>query len=112
MWLRIKPIIISKLLENKKTLTSDSENALKLQILSLSSKDAAIRKLMRSKLLTYLQLVQVNKTSLPSVPPEYVDIRDELKTLANIFKRVTEYNFSVFGDFYEKRLNELFAKPN
>lgn len=97
--MKVKPIIISKLHENKKTLTKDSENTLKLQILSLNNKDAAIRKLMWSHLLTYMRLVQVNRMSLPPVPPEYVDIRDELKALANTFKRVTEYNYSVFGDY-------------
>lgn len=57
-----------------------------------------------------MRLVKTNKT-LPPVPPGYNDISDELQTLANTFKRLTVYNYSVFGEHCEKILDEL-SKPN
>lgn len=110
VWLQVKSVIVSKLQEKEQVLTVDSENALKDQILSLSNKEAAVRKLMWRRLIAYVRLVKTNKT-LPPVPPGYTDISDELQTLANTFKRLTVYNYSVFGEHCEKLLDEL-SKPS
>lgn len=92
--------------EKDQVLTSESENTLKDQIISLSNKDGPVRKLMWRRLVAYVRLVKTNKT-LPPVPPGYNDISDELQTLANTFKRLTVYNYSVFGEHCEKILDEI-----
>lgn len=96
--------------EKDQVLTAESENTLKDQIISLSNKEAPVRKLMWRRLVAYIRLVKTNKT-LPPVPPGYNDISDELQTLANTFKRLTVYNYSVFGEHCEKILDEL-SKPS
>lgn len=110
VWLQVKTVIVSKMQEKDQILTAESENTLKEQILSLSKKEAPVRKLMWRRLIAYVRLVKTNKT-LPPVPPGYNDISDELQTLANTFKRLTVYNYSVFGEHCEKILDEL-SKPS
>lgn len=106
VWLQVKTVISTKLQEKEQVLTADSENTLKDQICSLSNKEAAVRKLMWRRLVAYVRLVKTNKT-LPAVPPGYTDISEELQTLANTFKRLTVYNYSVFGEHCEKILDQL-----
>lgn len=109
VWLQVKSAIVSKMQEKDQILTAESENTLKDQIISLSNKEAPVRKLMWRRLIAYVRLVKTNKT-LPPVPPGYNDISDELQTLANTFKRLTVYNYSVFGEHCEKILDEI-SKP-
>lgn len=109
VWLQVKSVIVAKLQEKDQVLTTESENTLKSQVLSLSNKEAPVRKLMFRRLIAYIRLVKTNKT-LPPVPPGYTDVSDELQSLANTFKRLTVYNYSVFGEHCEKILEEL-SKP-
>lgn len=60
---------------------------------------------MRKRLLAYIRLVKTNKV-IPPVPPGFGDWTDELQSLANTFKRITIYNYSVFGEHYEKILDQ------
>lgn len=92
--------------EKEQTLSVDSENTLKDQILSLSNKEAPVRKLMWRRLIAYVRLVKTNKL-VPPVPPGYTDLTDELQNLASTFKRLTVYNYSVFGEHCEKILDNL-----
>ena len=103
-------MIEQKMQEKDQILTAESENTLKDQVLSLCSKEAPVRKLMWRRLIAYVRLVKANKT-LPPVPPGYNDISDELQSLANTFKHITAYNYSVFGEHCEKILDEL-SKPS
>lgn len=96
--------------EKEQILSEESEKTLKDQILSLSNKEAPVRKLMWRRLIAYVRLVKTNKT-LPPVPPGYTDLTDELQTLASTFKRLTVYNYSVFGEHCEKMLDDL-TKPS
>lgn len=105
----MKTVAVTKLQEKDQILTSESENTLKDQIMSLCNKEAPVRKLMWRRLIAYVRLVKTNKT-LPPVPPGYTDMSDELQSLANTFKRLTVYNYSVFGEHCEKILDEL-SKP-
>lgn len=91
-------------------LSAESENTLKDQILSLGNKEAPVRKLMWRRLVAYVRLVKTNKT-VPPVPPGYTDLTDELQSLASTFKRLTVYNYSVFGEHCEKLLDDL-SKPS
>lgn len=92
--------------EKDQVLTAESETTLKDQILSLAKKEAPVRNLMWRRLIAYVRLVKTNK-SLPPVPPGYTDIIDEVQSLANTFKRLTVYNYSVFGEHFEKILDDL-----
>lgn len=106
VWLQVKSVIVSKLQEKDQILSADSENTLKDQILSLGNKEAPVRKLMWRRLIAYVRLVKTNKT-VPPVPPGYTDLTDELQSLASTFKRLTVYNYSVFGEHCEKLLDDL-----
>lgn len=68
VWLQVKSVIVTKLQEKEQTLSVDSENTLKDQILSLSNKEAPVRKLMWRRLIAYVRLVKTNKL-VPPVPP-------------------------------------------
>lgn len=107
VWLQVKTVIVSKLEEKNQVLTAESESTLRDQILSLSKNDAPVRQLMWRRLVAYVRLVQTNKVPVPEVPPGYTDISADLQTLATTFKRLTVYNYSVFGEHCEKLLEEL-----
>lgn len=109
VWLQVKSVIVTKLQENEQTLSADSENVLKEQILSLAKEDSPVRKLMWKRLMAYVRLVKSGKT-LPPVPPGYTDVTEQLQSLASTFKRLTIYNYSVFGEHCEKILEDL-SKP-
>lgn len=109
VWLQVKSVMVSKMQEKEQVLSLESESTLKDQILSLGNKESPVRKLMWRRLIAYVRLVKTNK-ALPPVPPGYNDISDELQTLANTFKRLTVYNYSVFGEHCEKILDEI-SKP-
>lgn len=96
--------------EKEQVLSTDTENTLKDQILSLSNKEAPVRKLMWRRLTAYVRLVKTNKT-VPPVPPGYTDLTEDLQNVASTFKRLTVYNYSVFGDHCEKLLDDL-SKPS
>lgn len=105
----MKSVIVTKLQENEQTLSADSENVLKEQILSLAKEDSPVRKLIWKRLTAYVRLVKTGKT-LPPVPPGYTDVTEQLQSLASTFKRLTVYNYSVFGEHCEKILEDL-SKP-
>lgn len=84
----------------------ESETKLKQQIMGLSKKDSPVRSLMWKRLLTYVRLVKTTKAGVPP-PPGYVDLADELESFAVAFKRITIYNYSVFGEHFEKMLDEI-----
>lgn len=96
--------------EKEQSLSVDSENTLKDQILSLSNVDAPVRKLMWRRLIAYVRLVKTNK-NVPPVPPGYTDLTEDLQSLATTFKCLTVYNYSVFGEHCEKILDDL-SKPS
>lgn len=106
VWLQVKSVIVTKLQENEQTLSTDSENVLKEQILSLAKEDSPVRKLMWKRLMAYVRLVKTGKT-LPPVPPGYTDVTEQVQSLASTFKHLTIYNYSVFGEHCEKILEDL-----
>lgn len=102
----MKTFIVARLQEKDQVLSADSESVLKEQIVSLANKDAPVRKLMWKRLIAYVRLVKTGKT-LPPAPPGYTDMTEELQTLASKFKRLTIYNYSVFGEHCEKLLDQI-----
>lgn len=97
VWLEVKSVISSKMLETQKTLTSSVEDTVRSQIISLASKNAAIWKMMWTKLIDYMRKVLISNT-LPTVPEEYADLRDELRSIAQAFKLLAQYNYDVYGE--------------
>lgn len=110
VWLQVKSVIVKLMEKNDQKLTEETETALKQQILAVTDKESAVRQLMWKRLLAYVRLVKTNKV-LPPVPPGFNDLSDELQSLSNTFKRLTVYNYSVFGEHLEKLL-ECIANPN
>lgn len=106
IWLQVKSVIVSHLEKNNQELDGDSENTLKQQITSLAKAEAPVRHLMWKRLVAYVRLVKTGKV-LPPAPPGYTDLTDELQSLASTFKRITVYNYSVFGEHCEKLLDQM-----
>lgn len=106
IWLQVKSVIVARLQEKNQALDSDSENTIKQQILLLAKKESPVRELMWKRLLAYVRLVKSSKI-LPPAPPGYTDLTDDLQSMATIFKRITVYNYSVFGEHCEKLLDQL-----
>lgn len=106
IWHKIRSVILHKHKECGKNIAADMESAIRDRVLSLAHKDSTIRSVMWSQLIAYVRLAKTIRT-LPPVPPNYFEVSDELQSLADTFKRLTIYNYSVFGDYYEHILNEL-----
>lgn len=106
----MKSVIAKKLNERNEQLDAESETMIKSQISQLTKKDSPVRSLMWKRLVAYVRLIRSNN-SLPPVPPGYGDLADELQFIATAFKRITIYNYSVFGEQYEKILNEKCRRP-
>lgn len=96
-------MITTKLKEKNQDLDAASETTLKSQILGLAKKESPVRLLMWKRLLAYVRLVKTSK-ALPPVPPGFGEISEDLQSLATAFKRITVYNYSVFGEHYDKIL--------
>lgn len=107
----MKSVIGKKLQEKNEQLDSESEAIIKNQLFQLTKKDSPVRSLMWKRLLAYIRLIRSNNT-MPPVPPGFGDLTDELQSVANAFKRITIYNYSVFGEQYEKILDEKCRRPS
>lgn len=106
IWLQVKSVIVSHLEKKNQELDGDSEMTLKQQITSLAKKESPVRQLMWKRLVAYVRLVKTGKL-LPPAPPGYTDLNEELQLLATTFKRITVYNYSVFGEHCEKLLEQM-----
>lgn len=63
------------------------------------------------RLLVYMKLSQRNK-SLPATPPGYTDFNDDMQQFAIAFKRLTGYNYTVFGEHFHEILNKKVINQN
>lgn len=106
IWLQAKSVIVSHLEKKNQELDSESENTLKQQITSLAKPESPVRQLMWKRLVAYVRLVKTGKL-VPPAPPGYTDLNDDLQSLASTFKRITVYNYSVFGEHCEKLLDQM-----
>lgn len=61
---------------------------------------------MWTQLIDYIRFVKMNKV-WPSIPSGYIQLHDEIKTLAITFERLTAYNYLVFGEHFEELLDEI-----
>lgn len=107
----MKSVIAKKLQETNQELDAASETTIKNQISQLAKKESPVRSLMWKRLLAYIRLVKTNKIT-PPAPPGFLESADELQSIANAFKRITIYNYSVFGEHYEKILDHNITTAN
>lgn len=108
VWLQVKTVLEKRLEElHQKPMDEEAESNLKSHILKIASVDTSpVRALMWKRLTTYIQLILRSNTGIPP-PPGFLDFVDELEALGNAFKRVTYYNYAVYGEYYHDILSKI-----
>ncbi|CAO1410422.1 unnamed protein product [Diamesa hyperborea] len=107
IWVQIKSVIVKRAEElHQNPLDEQSENNIKAHITGISKFESPVRALMWKRLITYVQLILRSNAGVPP-PPGYVDFVDELEALGSAFKRVTYYNYAVYGEYYHDILNKI-----
>ncbi|XP_076703135.1 T-complex protein 11-like protein 1 isoform X2 [Callospermophilus lateralis] len=89
--------------------STDKETALKGQILAVASPDDPIRRIMESRILTFLEtyLASSHQKPLPSVPGGLGPVQKELEEIAVKFIRLVNYNKMVFCPYYDVILSKI-----
>uniref|UniRef100_A0A8D2B0N3 T-complex 11 like 1 n=1 Tax=Sciurus vulgaris TaxID=55149 RepID=A0A8D2B0N3_SCIVU len=89
--------------------STDKETALKGQILAVASPDDPIRRIMESRILTFLEtyLASGHQKPLPSVPGGLGPVQKELEEVAVKFIRLVNYNKMVFCPYYDAILSKI-----
>lgn len=111
VWLQVKTVLCKRLEElHQKPMDEEAETNLKTHIMKIASIETSpVRALMWKRLTTYIQLILRSNVGIPS-PPGFLDFVDELEALGNAFKRVTYYNYAVYGEYYHDILREISSK--
>lgn len=111
IWIHVKTHINRKFAEtSQRSLDEESESTLKNHILKIADiQSSPVRSLMWKRLFTYIQLVMKINSSVPS-PPGYVELMEELEAIGNAFKRVTYYNYAVYGEYYQEILSKIHSQ--
>lgn len=106
--LHVKSVLNKRLEEiHQKPLDEEAEANLKSHIEKIASVETSpVRALMWKRLTTYIQLILRSNVGI-SPPPGFVDFVDELEALGNAFKRVTYYNYAVYGEYYHDILSKM-----
>ncbi|XP_006140508.1 T-complex protein 11-like protein 1 isoform X1 [Tupaia chinensis] len=93
--------------------SSDKEAALKGQIQAVASPDHPIRRIMESRILTFLEtfLAAGQQKPLPTVPGGLGPVQRELEEVAVKFARLVTYNKMVFCPYYDAILAERLLGP-
>ncbi|PNJ68758.1 TCP11L1 isoform 1, partial [Pongo abelii] len=83
--------------------TMDKETVLKGQIQAVASPDDPIRRIMESRILTFLEtyLASGHQKPLPTVPGGLSPVQRELEEVAIKFARLVNYNKMVFCPYYD-----------
>ncbi|XP_059874647.1 T-complex protein 11-like protein 1 isoform X4 [Delphinus delphis] len=84
-------------------LTTDKEAVLKGQIQAMASPDNPIRRIVDSRILTFLEtyLVSSHQKPLPTAPGGLGPVQTELEEVAINFVRLVNYNKMVFSPYYD-----------
>jgi len=108
VWLQIKSVLTKRLHEsNQKPMDEETEANLKSHILKISSNETSpVRQLMWKRLTTFVQFMLRSNSEVPP-PPGFQDFINELEALGNAFKRVTYFNYAVYGEYYHDILQNL-----
>ncbi|XP_058443970.1 T-complex protein 11-like protein 1 isoform X1 [Malaya genurostris] len=106
IWLHVRSVIAGRLQElNQPMLDEISENSLKTQILQIAKRESPVRNLLWKRLLTFILLVLRTNNPVP-VPPGFQEFADDVEGLAKAFKRISYYNYAVYGEYYHEILNK------
>ncbi|XP_014393644.1 PREDICTED: T-complex protein 11-like protein 1 isoform X1 [Myotis brandtii] len=83
--------------------TTDKEIVLKGQIQAVASPDNPIRRIMDSRILTFLEtyLASGHEKALPTIPGGLGPVHKELEEVAIKFVRLVNYNKMVFSPYYD-----------
>ncbi|XP_008065351.1 T-complex protein 11-like protein 1 [Carlito syrichta] len=94
-------------------LPSDKEAALKGQIRAVASPDDPIRRIMESRVLTFLEthLASGHQKPMPTVPGGLGPVQRELEGVAVKFVRLVNYNKMVFCPYYDAILCRVLGRP-
>ncbi|XP_007941468.1 T-complex protein 11-like protein 1 [Orycteropus afer afer] len=92
--------------------TTDMETVLKGQIQAVASPDNPIRKIMDSRILTFLEtcLALGHQKPFPTVPGGLGPVQKELEEVAIKFVRLVNYNKMVFSPYYDVILSKSLVK--
>lgn len=93
--------------------TLDKEIVLKGQIQAVASPDDPIRRIMDSRILTFLEtyLASGHQKPLPTVPGGLGPVQTELEEVAVKFVRLVNYNKMVFSPYYDAILSKTLVRP-
>lgn len=93
--------------------TMDKEIVLKGQIQAVASPDDPIRRIMDSRILTFLEtyLASGHQKPLPTVPGGLGPVQTELEEVAVKFVRLVNYNKMVFSPYYDAILSKTLVRP-
>lgn len=92
--------------------TTDKETVLKGQIQAVASPDDPIRRIMESRILTFLEtyLASGHQKPLPTVPGGLSPVQRELEEVAIKFARLVNYNKMVFCPYYDAILSKILVR--
>ncbi|XP_070283847.1 T-complex protein 11-like protein 1 isoform X1 [Myotis yumanensis] len=92
--------------------TTDKEIVLKGQIQAVASPDNPVRRIMDSRILTFLEtyLASGHEKALPTIPGGLGPIHKELEEVAIKFVRLVNYNKMVFSPYYDAVLSKILVR--
>nr|XP_036876331.1 T-complex protein 11-like protein 1 [Manis javanica] len=92
--------------------TTDKEMVLKGQIQAVASPNDAIRRIVGSRILVFLEtyLASGHQKPLPTVPGGLGPVQNELEEVAIKFVRLVNYNKMVFSPYYDAILSKILVR--
>ncbi|XP_023617603.1 T-complex protein 11-like protein 1 isoform X2 [Myotis lucifugus] len=92
--------------------TTDKEIVLKGQIQAVASPDNPVRRIMDSRILTFLEtyLASGHEKALPTIPGGLGPVHKELEEVAIKFVRLVNYNKMVFSPYYDAVLSKILVR--
>lgn len=107
VWIQIKTVINKQLEELKQNvLDEQSETTLKTHVSQIVKLDTPVRSLMWKRLTSYILLILRSNVKIPA-PPGFTEFEEELDNFGTAFKRVTYYNYAVYGEYYHDILRKI-----
>ncbi|KAG7247302.1 hypothetical protein CRUP_021917, partial [Coryphaenoides rupestris] len=93
--------------------TPERQGILKGQILATAHPDNTVRKLMESRINSYMlaSLESTQPKTPPPLPGGLAPVGKELRELAVRFSRLVNFNKLVFSPFYQKLLQSVLSSP-
>nr|XP_014341171.1 PREDICTED: T-complex protein 11-like protein 1 [Latimeria chalumnae] len=94
--------------------SADKEQGLKGQIMAVAKPDNSIRKVLDSRVQTFLKsyLVSSHQKSIPVIPGGLTLIQKELEEIAVKYIRLVNYNKMVFSPYYDTIITEILNKDD